>query len=440
MKNILYTPLLAILVFSVNAQKKVILDTDPSFDPDDVGCMAMLHTMATQGECDILAVINSTNQKESALCISAINHFYNRGAIPIGDYKGYAKKINATENTYDYHIAKEYPRPLERWEESLDGVKLYRELLAGAQDTSITVVIIGTMHNFYGLLKSKPDAFSNKTGQELVKQKVKLVVTMGGNFLDNRGVDRTNWGGSELLCDYTSWSCLNEERNRMCRYVIENCPAPFMASGWENGNGDYYNANNGNVMSGQELKQLPKNHVVRKSYEYHFAYRGGDDNIDRHSNDQCALHYAIRGESKNYAAYTNGKITLSEKGVCEWKPTLKGIQGHIQKKRGDSLIAQEIEVLMMGKEPKFDTSPPSMPENLSLTDTNGQKKIHWDVSKDTTPGSWVAGYKIYRNGKFTRRVYGRQYSVDEALEKDVIYEVSAFNASGTESKRNQLKL
>ena len=26
---------------------------------------------------------------------------------------------------------------------------------------------------------------------------------------------------------------LNEERNRMCRYVIEHCPAPFIASGWD---------------------------------------------------------------------------------------------------------------------------------------------------------------------------------------------------------------
>ena len=243
--------LVALLMFSANAQKKVILDTDPSFDPDDVGCMAMLQTMATRGLCDILAIVNSTNQKESALCISAINQFYNRPAIPVGDFKGYPKKINATEQTYDYHIAKDYPRPLKNWEESLDGVQLYREILASAKDSSITVVIVGTMHNFYGLLKSGPDVWSAKTGKELVGEKVAQVVTMGGNFLNNKGWDRTNWGGADHLCSYTDWSCLNSERNRMCRFVIENCPAPFMASGWENGNGDYFNTNNGNVMSGQ---------------------------------------------------------------------------------------------------------------------------------------------------------------------------------------------
>ncbi|MEL6942607.1 MAG: hypothetical protein AAFO82_08055 [Bacteroidota bacterium] len=66
------------------AQKKVILDTDPSADPDDVGCMAMLHNMASNGECEILAIINSTHYKQSSLSISAINEFYNRKAIPVG--------------------------------------------------------------------------------------------------------------------------------------------------------------------------------------------------------------------------------------------------------------------------------------------------------------------------------------------------------------------
>ena len=246
MKKLL--PILSILILTLNpafAQIKVILDTDPSYDPDDVGCIAMLHTMATRGECEILAMINSTNHKESALSISAINTFYNRGAIPVGDYKQYTEKIHAPDLTYDGHLAKEYPRDLKSWEESLDGVKLYREILASVEDKSITVVIIGTMHNFFGLLQSEAGPFSDKSGVELVKAKVKQVVTMGGNFIDGKGYDRTNWGGADKLCDYTDWSCLNEERNRMCRYVIDHCPAPFMASGWEVGCGDYHNANYG---------------------------------------------------------------------------------------------------------------------------------------------------------------------------------------------------
>ncbi len=420
--------LIILLVFSANAQKKVILDTDPSFDPDDVGCMAMLQTMATKGECDILAIINSTNQKESALCISSINQFYNRPGIPVGDYKGYAEKINATANTYDYHISKDYPRPHEKWEDIGDGVKLYREILESAQDTSITIIIVGTMHNFYGLLKSGADEISAKTGKQLVAEKVALVSTMGGNFLDNKGYDRTNWGGSEHLCSYTDWSCLNAERNLMCRYVIENCPAPFMASGWENGNGDYFNANNGNVMTGQGLKELPQNHIARVSYEKHFEYRGGAESITRHSNDQIALHYAIRGEGENYKAFAHGQITLTEKGECSWDDAVDRKQGHIQKKREDELIAQEIEALMMGDVPQLDRTPPSPPKNIVLVKNEGKKALVWEASTDPDKGSWVVAYNIYRDGELVHQAYGTKYILKGSGGN---YEIRAVNASGT---------
>ena len=148
------------------SQKKVILDTDPSFDPDDVGCMAMLHTMASLGECEILAVMNSTHQKESPLSISAINQFYNRAAIPVGDYKGYHEKVDAPKDTYHYYLAKAYSREMEAWTDSHDSVALYREILASAENESITVVVIGTMHNFYGLLKSGADVYSELSGVE----------------------------------------------------------------------------------------------------------------------------------------------------------------------------------------------------------------------------------------------------------------------------------
>ncbi len=425
---------LCFLLYSclMHAQEKVILDTDPSYDPDDAGCMAMLHTLATRGECEILAIMNSTNQQESSLSISSINYFYNRKAIPVGDYKGYAKKIKATENTYDWHIAKDFPRSLEKWEDSYDGVKLYREILESAEDSSITVVIIGTMHNFYDLLRSQADELSSKTGMQLVAKKVKLVATMGGNFLDNKGFDRTNWGGSERLCSYTEWSCLNEERNRMCRYVIEHCPAPFIASGWENGNGDYFNAQNGNVMSGQALKQLPKTHIIRRSYEKHFEFRGGDETIDRHSNDQCALHYAIRGVSNNYKAHMNGQITLTATGECAWNPEIDRKQGHIQKNRPDSLIAAEIEELMMGEIPDSDLSPPNQPEGIQVV--KSKKVGHlltWNMSEDPTIGSWVVAYDVYLNGQYLRRTYGTKLNVDGW---DGLFEVVAINASGTQSK------
>ncbi len=418
-------------IHTIHAQKKVILDTDPSYDPDDAGCMAMLHAMANQGECHILAIINSTNHKDSPIAINAINQYFNRSAIPVGDYKGYDVKIDAPEDTYDGLVARNYPATIDSWEEAPDGVALYREILAAAEDKSITVVIIGTMHNFYGLLQSGPDRNSSLNGKELVRRKVAEVVTMGGNFIDGKGLDRTNWGGAEELCSYTDWSCVKEERNAMCRYVIENCPAPFIASGWEVGCGDYYDAEYGNVMTGQGLKELAEDHIIRKSYEFHFQFRGGAENISRHSNDQCALHYAIRGESNNYVALKNGKITLSEKGVCTWTKQAGGIQGYIQKKRDKELIAAEIEALMLADVPEKDQTPPTPPRNFRKTAKFDYTTISWDHSRESQDNSWVIGYDIFVNGQFRSRVYGNQYHEklsDKDLESLV---VRAVNASGT---------
>lgn len=412
-------------------QKKVILDTDPSADPDDVGCMAMLHNMASMGECEILGMINSTHYKQSSLSISAINNFYDRRAIPIGDYKGYAEKIEAPKNNYDYHLARVYPKSIYSWKEALDGVRLYREILASAEDESITIVIIGTMHNFYDLLRSSADKYSELSGRELVGKKVEQVVTMGGNFIEGKGYDRTNWGGADKLCDYTEWSCLNEERNRMCRYVIENCPSPFVASGWEVGCGDYYEANYGNVMTGQRLKELDTTHILRRSYEYHFMTRRETEDISRHSNDQCALHYAIRGEGKNYEAFTEGKIDLSTSGVCSWEAVSRGKQGFIQKKRHKDSIALEIENLMMFQAPPKELSRPGLPKKIKRS----QQKISWEAAQDSSSNDWVVGYNIYQNETYLTTTYGTQFFWDEwELEEEIPLEIRALNASGVEGE------
>ena len=65
---------------------KLILDTDMSGDCDDAGALALLHALADQGECEILATI--INRKDlanaSAAATSAINTWYGRPEIPIG--------------------------------------------------------------------------------------------------------------------------------------------------------------------------------------------------------------------------------------------------------------------------------------------------------------------------------------------------------------------
>ncbi|MDB4473479.1 nucleoside hydrolase [Opitutaceae bacterium] len=416
-------PLLAI--------EKVILDTDPSYDPDDVGCMAMLHGMANAGELEILAVMNVFTHEESALAISAINEFYGRGGIPIGDYRA-EPKTPAPETNYDHFLANNYPRRLQRSSDAPEVTDLYREILAGAESNSVTILVIGTMNNIELLLKSGPDRHSKLNGIDLIAKSVKQVVTMGGNFIDGRGYDRTNWGGSNELCrDDRTWACLNPARNAMVRYVLENCPVPFVASGWENGNGQFNNAEQGDVRSGSRLKEFDANHITRVAYEKHFESRGGSHKIDRHSNDQCALLYGARGAGDYYTAHLGGKIILTPEGECIWEDTPNGLQGYVAKLAPDQELATLIEDLMMAEAMQPDTSAPTPPGKVRWSNEGNKVRLTWTAAQDRSPGSWVAYYQVYRDGQPIARAHRTEITLPAS---DTPYTIAAVNVSGTESK------
>lgn len=63
-----------------------------------------------------------------------------------------------------------------------DPVTLYRTLLAGAEDQSITIAVIGFFDAMYQFVDSPADSISPLTGFELIKQKVvELVVQADGS-------------------------------------------------------------------------------------------------------------------------------------------------------------------------------------------------------------------------------------------------------------------
>ncbi len=423
----------ALAVSSAVAVERVILDTDPSYDPDDMGCMAMLHGMANNGELEIVAVMNVFHHEESPLAISATNWFYNRKAIPVGDYRGLPKE-KAPKTNYDWYLAQNYPRELKHYMDAPEVTDLYREILASAEPNSITILVVGTQHNIELLLKSAPDHHSPLNGIDLVARSVKQIVTMGGNFINGSGFDRTNWGGSDELCrDDRTWACLVEEQNRLTRYVINNCPVPFVASGWENGNGQFNGAEQGDVRSGQRLKELAADHIVRVAYEKHFETRGGSHKIDRHSNDQCALLYGARGAGDYYTPHINGTITLTETGETIWEQTPGGIQGYVEKLAPDLEIAALIENLMLAEVAPADTTPPTAPSHVRLARTVGQTVLHWRAAEDDTKGSWVAYYNIYSGSEKIARAHGLRWVLpDRDGAQFGTLSVTAVNVNGVE--------
>ena len=66
------------------AAPKIIFDTDMVEDYDDVGAMAVLHALADEGKCEILAMASCTRDNSSVAAVEVLNAFYGRPGIPVG--------------------------------------------------------------------------------------------------------------------------------------------------------------------------------------------------------------------------------------------------------------------------------------------------------------------------------------------------------------------
>jgi hypothetical protein len=178
--------LFAVLVSAVVCSTPVplILDTDMGGgacqDVDDVGALCIAHTLADNGEANLLAVVQNSRPPQVAGVISAINHYFNR-PVPIG-----ANKRPGPDNQLSYvaHIAENFPSPIKSTSQVPDAVDVYRKVLAGQPDHSVVIASVGVLSNLEALLMSPPDALSTLSGRELVAQKVKLVAMMGGKYPD----------------------------------------------------------------------------------------------------------------------------------------------------------------------------------------------------------------------------------------------------------------
>ena len=93
---------------------KIILDTDIAGNHDDVGAIAVLHSLANSGEAEILAMaISETglSAEWGAPCVDAINTYFNRPDIPIGvPTNGFAY----SKTTYSRQIAEELNYKLDK--------------------------------------------------------------------------------------------------------------------------------------------------------------------------------------------------------------------------------------------------------------------------------------------------------------------------------------
>jgi len=201
----------------------LIIDTDMSFDVDDVGAICIAHAMMDRGEADLLAVIHSSAYPEGIGAASVLNEWYGHDSVKLGAYKGPFGVDGGRrwiKGLYVPNLVASFPSPVKNSSQVPDGVKVYRAALASAADASVAIAVIGFATNIAPLLRSGPDEISKLSGVELVRQKVKLVVWQGGWYepLHPDGNPTFNWdcGG---CCGYLGHGCLGESS-----YAVAHMP------------------------------------------------------------------------------------------------------------------------------------------------------------------------------------------------------------------------
>lgn len=262
---------------------KVIFDTDFSSDHDDVGDLAVLHGLASVGECEIIGMMVSSQNGGATVGLDAYNTWYGKPNIPIGrrpDVGGLG--------LYPAIIASEYPHGPETSPQEFPlAVNLYRQLLAESPDKSVIIATVGYLNNLEALLKSGSDRYSALNGMDLVKQKVKLWACAGGAFPSggefNFGVEPT-----------------------AAEYVINHWPTAVTYTPYSMGH-DYSTCG--------RLPQLSLSNPVRR------VYVDIKDSYPYPSWGQTAIYQAVRGFGNLWGAVDVGSNFGFPDGNNEWRST-----------------------------------------------------------------------------------------------------------------------
>lgn len=305
----------------LHAQKRepvnVIFDSDMGPDYDDVGAITLLHAFADSGRANILATIASTKYEGVAAVFSVLNTYFNRPDVPIAVPKGDAIEEKDFQHWTDT-LRANYEHSINSNDEVADAVDLYRKLLASQPDTSVTIITVGFLTNIANLLKSEADDYSPLNGEQLVKKKVKKMVSMAGKFPS----------GSEFNV---------AEDAEASRYAFSHWNRPLIFSGFEIGEKILAGLP---LINNEEIQGSPVKDVFRISINMR-----DEDKNGRKSWDQTAVLVAIAGHEPYYTLKA-GHIAVDAKGHNTWSTKNKG-QYYLVSKTSPSVVEKVINEMMM---------------------------------------------------------------------------------------------
>lgn len=282
----------------------VIFDTDMGSDCDDAGALAVLHALADVGQLRILGVVFSSGKNRYGVgTCDAINTYYGRGDLPLGQYQG--SDVGDPQNSYTRQIATDTKRfGHDTVNKAPALVTVYRSILQAQPDHSVTICTVGHPHGLVHLLR-------DPQGAELVRAKVERWVAMG-------------MGG---------WNFQRMGVSDYIQELLDRWPMPF-----------YISPSGKNIETGHRLlPATPETNPVREAYRLWGT--GTAITEGRSSWDQVAVLFVARPEL--FDLESSGQVERLEDGRVIWNPLVDNANHHLVKpKLSPTKMAEIIEELM----------------------------------------------------------------------------------------------
>lgn len=311
---------------------RIVFDTDMAGDVDDVLALAMLHALADRGECTIEAVTVSKTHPLNGPMVDAVNTFYGRPDIPIGVTKGnYPRDSKYLQLVDEKDNGKfRYPHDLLQSSDAPDAVVVLRRVLAGAKPNSITLIPVGLAVNIADLLESPADQISPLTGEELVRQKVKMLSIMAGAFSPVNGDEhfleanvRNHIGAMQrMVANWPSevpvvWSDFNIGINT--RFPRESIARDFT---------------------------YKSHHIVRESYLLHSG-----PNHNRPSWDLTSVLYVVRPNDGYFDLSPKGSVKVADDGFTSFQDDAKGVHRYLRMNPRQAARVIEVQRTLVSQPP-----------------------------------------------------------------------------------------
>ena len=286
----------------------VIFDTDMGSDCDDAGAMAVLHALADADEIRILAVIFSSGKNRYGVgTCDAINTYYGRGNLPLGQYQG--TDVGDPQDSYTKRIATDTKRfGHDTVDEAPDLVSVYRSILESQPDRSVTIVTVGHPHGLVHLMRDSRAA-------ELVPAKVDRWVAMGT-------------GG---------WNFQQMGMAAYSKELLEKWPVHL-----------YISPSGADIKTGnRRLPQTPRANPVREAYRlWNTALVDG-----RSSWDQVAVLSLVRPEL--FKLQHTGRVERTSEGRVVWNPDADHPKHHLVTPKVSTKKMEQIIEELMARPPKL---------------------------------------------------------------------------------------